>query len=145
MKSESIGTRAAFSSNPCNQADKRSGFTLLEALVALALLLAFVSVLVPYLFHARRIMDNSEQRIAAQILLRTLLNAPFDRSHLANNAVRVGELNGLHWRIVAKSMTADDASSRNSHSWTAYRIAATVSWDVGQSVTAETVRLAKSE
>lgn len=144
MKSESIGTRAVSSSSICNQADKRSGFTLLEALVALTLLLAFVSVLVPYLFHARRIMDNSEPRIAAQILLRTLLNAPFDRSHLAN-AVRAGELNGLHWRIVAKSMAAEDVSSRNSQPWTAYRIAASVSWGAGQSVTAETVRLAKSE
>jgi type II secretory pathway pseudopilin PulG len=144
MKSESIGTRAAFSSNPCNRADKRSGFTLLEALVALTLLLAFVSVLVPYLFHARRIMDNSEQRIAAQILLRTLLSAPFDRSHLAN-VVRAGELNGLHWRIVAKPMPAEDAPPRNPQSWTAYRIAASVSWGIGQSVTAETVRLAKSE
>ena len=144
MKSESTGTRAEFSSSPCNQADKRSGFTLLEALVALTLLLGFVSVLGPYLFHARRIMDNSEQRIAAQILLRTLLNAPFDRSHLAN-ADRAGELRGLHWHIVAKPMAADDAPSASAQSWTAYRVAASVSWGVGQSVAAETVRLAKSE
>jgi Prokaryotic N-terminal methylation motif len=144
MKSESIGTRAVFSSSPCNQTDKRSGFTLLEALVALTLLLAFVSVLVPFLFHARRIMDNSEPRIAAQILLRTLLNAPFDRSHLAN-AVRAGELNGLHWRIVAKPMGVDGPLSNNSQAWTAYRIAASVSWGIGQSVTGETVRLAKSD
>jgi type II secretory pathway pseudopilin PulG len=144
MKSGSIGIRAAFSSSPSNQVEKRSGFTLLEALVALTVLLAFVSVLVPYLFHARRIMDNSEQRIAAQILLRTLLNAPFDRSHLAN-AVRTGEVNGLHWRIVAKPMAVDDAPSNNSKSWSAYRIAASVSWGIGQSVAAETARLAKSE
>jgi type II secretory pathway pseudopilin PulG len=144
MKCESIGTRAAFSSNPRDQVDKRSGFTLLEALVALTLLLAFVSVLGPYLFHARRIMDNSEQRIAAQILLRTLLNAPFDRSHLAN-ADRAGELNGLHWRIFAKPMAVDDAPSRTAQSWTAYRVAASVSWGAGQSVSAVTVRLAKSE
>jgi prepilin-type N-terminal cleavage/methylation domain-containing protein len=144
MKSGSIGIRAAFSSSPGNQVEKRSGFTLLEALVALAVLLAFVSVLVPFLFHARRIMDNSERRIAAQILLRTLLSAPFDRSHLAN-AVRTGELNGLHWRIVAKPLAADDAPSNNSRSWTVYRIAASVSWGIGQSVAAETARLAKSE
>ncbi len=144
MKSESIGIRAAFSSSPSNQVEKRSGFTLLEALVALAVLLAFVSVLVPFLLHARRIMDNSEQRIAAQVLLRTLLSAPFDRSHLAN-AVRSGELNGLHWRIVAKPLAADVAASNNSQSWTAYRIAASVSWGFGQSVAAETARLAKSE
>jgi type II secretory pathway pseudopilin PulG len=144
MNCESIGTRAAFSSSPCDQVDKRSGFTLLEALVALTLLLAFVSVLGPYLFHARRIMDDSEQRIAAQILLRTLLNAPFDRSHLAN-ADRAGELNGLHWRIVAKPMAVDDAPPRASQSWTAYRVAASVSWGAGQSVSAVTVRLAKLE
>lgn len=144
MKSGSIGTRAAFSPSPCARIDRRSGFTLLEALVALTLLLAFVSVLGPYLFHARRIMDNSEQRVAAQILLRTLLNAPFDRSHLAN-ADRAGELNGLHWHIVAKPLALDDAPSGTSRSWTAYRIAVSVSWGVGQSVAAETVRLAKSE
>jgi type II secretory pathway pseudopilin PulG len=143
MKCESIGTRGAFLSSPCNQVDKRSGFTLLEALVALTLLLAFVSVLGPYLFHARRIMDNSEQRVAAQILLRTLLNAPFDRSHLAN-AVRAGELNGLYWRIVTKPMAIDNAPSGSSPSWTAYRVAASVSWGGGQSVAAETVRLARS-
>jgi Tfp pilus assembly protein PilV len=134
-----------FSSSRCNQGDKRSGFTLLEALVALTLLLMFVSVLVPYLFHARRIMDHAENRIAAQILLRTLVNAPFDRSHLAN-AVRGGELGGLHWRIVTSPMAADVApSSDPAHSWTAYRIAASVSWGDGQSVAAETVRLAKSK
>ncbi|MDR3101444.1 MAG: type II secretion system GspH family protein, partial [Paraburkholderia sp.] len=59
MRSESRGTPAAFSSRRGNRADKRSGFTLLEALVALTLLLMFVSVLVPYLFHARRIMDRA--------------------------------------------------------------------------------------
>ncbi len=144
MRCESIGTRAAFSSSPCNQVDRRSGFTLLEALVALTLLLAFVSVLVPCLFHARRIMDKSEQRVAAQILLRTLLSAPFDRSHLAN-ADRFGELNGLRWHIAAKPIAADDVSPNNPQSWNAYRIAASVSWGVGQSVSAETVRLAKSE
>jgi Prokaryotic N-terminal methylation motif len=144
MKSESIGTRAAFSSSRRARIDKRSGFTLLEALVALTLLLAFVSVLGPYLFHARRILDHSEQRIAAQILLRTLLNAPFDRSHLVN-ADRAGELNGLHWHIVARPWALEDVPSGTSMSWTAYRVTASVSWGVGQSVTAETVRLAKSQ
>ena len=144
MRSESIGTPAAFSSSCCGQGDKRSGFTLLEALVALTLLLMFVSVLVPYLFHARRIMDHAEKRMAAQILLRTLINAPFDRSHLAN-AVRGGELEGLHWRIVARPIAVDIAPSDAAHSWTAYRVAASVSWGAGQSVAAETVRLAKSQ
>ena len=144
MRSESIGTPAAFSSSCDNRADKRSGFTLLEALVALTLLLMFVSVLVPYLFHARRIMDHAENRMAAQILLRTLVNAPFDRSHLAN-AVRGGELEGLHWRIVASPIAVGIPPSDAAHPWTAYRVAASVSWGDGNRVAAETVRLAKSQ
>jgi len=78
---------------------------LFEALVALALVLAFVEVLGPHLFHARRIMANSEGRVAAQVLLRSLLDAPFDRSQLANVS-RSGETAGLRWRIVTE--TDDD-------------------------------------
>ena len=143
MRSASIGTPAASSSSRCDCGDKRAGFTLIEALVAMALVLAFVATLGPYLFHARRIMDNGERRMKAQILLRTLLNAPFDRSHLAN-AVRSGEFNGLHWRIVATPM-AIDATPSGTQSWTPYRVAASVSFGAGQIVSAETVELAKSQ
>jgi prepilin-type N-terminal cleavage/methylation domain-containing protein len=140
MRSVSTGTPAACSSRRCD-CDKRAGFTLIEALVAMALLLAFVAVLGPYLFHARRIMNNAERRTEAQILLRTLVNAPFDRSNLAN-AARSGEFNGLQWRIAATPMELDAAPSAK-RSWTAYRIAASVSFGAGQVVAAETVELAK--
>jgi hypothetical protein len=82
-------------------------------------------------------------KLEAQILLRTLFNAPFDRSHLAN-AVRSGEFNGLHWRIVATPMVID-ATPSGTQSWTPYRVAASVSFGAGQIVTAETVELAKSQ
>jgi prepilin-type N-terminal cleavage/methylation domain-containing protein len=142
MRSVSTGTSAAFSSSRCDCDDKRAGFTLIEALVALALVLTFVATLGPYLFHARRIMDNGERRMKAQILLRTLLNAPFDRSQLSN-ASRSGEFNGLQWRITATPM-AVGATAAGAQSWTAYRIAASVSFGAGQIVNAETVELAKS-
>jgi Tfp pilus assembly protein PilV len=120
-----------------------AGFTLFEALVALALVLAFVEVLSPYLFHARRIMVNSEGRVAAQVLLRSLVDAPFDRSQLANVS-RSGEMAGLHWHIVTEPMTAG-APSPPGQPWTAFRVIASVSSGGGQVITAETVRLAKSE
>jgi hypothetical protein len=88
-------------------------------------------------------MDNAERRMKAQILLRTLLNAPFDRSHLAD-AARSGEFDGLQWRIVTTAM-AVDATPSGTRSWTAYRIAASVSFGAGQMVAAETVELAKSQ
>jgi prepilin-type N-terminal cleavage/methylation domain-containing protein len=143
MRSVSIGTPAACSSSRCDCDDLRAGFTLIEALVAMALVLAFVATLGPYLFHARRIMDNGERRMEAQILLRTLLNAPFDRSHLAN-ATRSGEFNGLHWRIVTTPAAIDGTASGN-RPLSAYRVAASVSFGAGQIVTAETVELAKSQ
>ena len=143
MKFASIGTRAALPSRPGDPGKNCAGFTLFEALVALALVLAFVEVLGPYLFHARRIMVNSEGRVAAQVLLRSLVDAPFDRSQLANVS-RGGETAGLRWRIVTQPMTTGATPSRG-QPWTAFRVIASVASGGGQVITAETVRLAKSE
>ncbi len=99
MRSASIGIRAV-SRLFRNCARKRAGFTLLEALVALALILAFAATLGPYLFHARQIMAGVDRRIAAQVLLRSLLDAPLNRSALAH-ASREGETAGLRWWIMA--------------------------------------------
>src|SRR4249920_2420723 len=99
MRCASIGTRAV-SRLLRNCTRKSAGFTLLEALVALALVLAFAATLGPYLFHARRIMAGADGRIAAQVLLRSLLEAPFDRSALADASLQ-GETAGLQWRITA--------------------------------------------
>jgi len=142
MKFASIGTRAA---SPSRRDDlgKNAGFTLFEALVALALVLTFVEVLGPYLFHARRIMANSDGRVAAQVLLRSLLDAPFDRSQLANVS-RGGETAGLQWRIVTQPMTTGAVPSHG-QPWIAFRVIASVSSGRGQIITAETVRLAKAE
>jgi prepilin-type N-terminal cleavage/methylation domain-containing protein len=143
MRCVSIGTPAASLSNRCDCGDKRAGFTLIEALVAMALVLTFIATLGPFLFHLRRIMDNAEQRMAAYVLLRTLLNAPFDRSHLAS-AVRDGELDGLRWRVVTRPI-AVEAVPPGGKSWTSYRVDASVSSDAGEIVAAETIRLGTSQ
>jgi type II secretory pathway pseudopilin PulG len=146
MRSVSIGTPAASQSNRVDRDESRGGFTLLEALVALALILGFAAVLGPYLFQARRIIANTGGRVAAQVLLRTLVEAPFDRSQLAN-AARDGETHGLHWRIVTAAMATDTPPSHDDDgpTWTPVRIRASVASNDGQVITAETVRLAKSE
>src|SRR5262249_62150537 len=124
MRSESIGTPAQSRSRRSRPGEKRAGFTLLEALVALAVVVTVVGTLGPHLFHARRIMDNAEHRVAAQILLRTLVDAPFGRSQLAG-AARSGELNGLRWRVASEPM-ALEASSTSGLQWKAYRITVNV-------------------
>jgi prepilin-type N-terminal cleavage/methylation domain-containing protein len=141
-------------------ADTRAGFTLIEALVAMALLLAFLSVLVPHLFYARRIVEHLDDRIAAQVLLRALLDAPVDRSALGNGS-RDGETDGLRWSVSAEPMFVDAMvphaapplpASRNSgdaapkvRRWRAFRLVVTVSWRSGHAVSAETLKLGSAE
>jgi type II secretory pathway pseudopilin PulG len=158
---------------PRKRGRRRAGFTLLEALVALALLVAFAATLVPYLFHARRIMAGVDDRIAAQVLLRSLMDTPFDRDTPVR-ASRAGETAGLHWRILAQPIAIfpKPAARRRQISpeqrqgeqpppqqqsqqpnepaaqpvnWTTFRVIASVSWAPGRSVSAETVRLGKSD
>jgi type II secretory pathway pseudopilin PulG len=158
MRCASTGIRAV-SRLFRRSARNNAGFTLLEALVALALVLAFAATLGPYLFHARRIMAGIDGRIAAQVLLRSLLEAPFDRSTLAD-AFREGETAGLRWRITAEPLLissvpippqakispgAEQKDAPERPNWTTFRVVASVSWGPGVSVSAETVRLGKSK
>ena len=160
MRSRSTGMMAASPPMSTDLANARGGFTLIEALVAMALLLAFLSVLVPHLFYARRIVEHLDDRIAAQALLRTLLDAPVDRSALGNG-VRDGETDGLRWSVSAEPMFVDAMvphvapplpATRNSgeaapkpRRWRAFRLVATVSWRSGHVVSAETLKLGPVE
>jgi type II secretory pathway pseudopilin PulG len=143
MKFVSIGIPAASRSRR-EQGGRQGGFTLLEALVALALVLAFAATLGPHLSQARRIMDHAEGRVAAQVLLRSLLDAPFDRSRLAK-ASRSGETNGLRWSIESRPVLTAAPGAPDQQRWLPYRVSATVVWGSDQSITAETIRLGTPE
>jgi prepilin-type N-terminal cleavage/methylation domain-containing protein len=145
MKFASIGTPVASpSGHNHGSGEGQAGFTLLEALVALALLLAFAGAMGPQLSLARRIMAHAESRVAAQVLLRTLIDAPFERSTLAT-ATREGESGGLKWRIVAEPVAAVATGAANRSNWSTFRIIASVAWAPDQLVTVETIRLGKAE
>lgn len=168
MRSRSTGTPAALRPICREDSVSRAGFTLIEALVALALLLAFVSVIGPHLFHARRIADQVDGRIAAQVLLRAILDAPFDRFALANGP-REGQTGGIRWSLSAEPMFIDavlprereaaqamttskepakepaDTAAAKRRQWTAFRLVAKASWAPGQMVSAESLRLGADE
>jgi type II secretory pathway component PulJ len=131
-------------SNLKGRRGRQSGFTLLEALVSLALVLAFAEALGPHLLQARRIVDHAEGRVAAQVLLRSLLDAPFDRSNLARTS-REGETNGLRWRIVAEPVAAAMPGASGPASWSSFKVIASVAWAPNQVIMAETIRLGKPE
>ena len=148
MKFESIGTREA--SQLRRDGSGQAGFTLLEALVALAVILAFAVVLGPHLSQARRIMADADGRVAAQVLLRSLLDAPFDRSGLAKVS-RDGETAGLRWRVASEPIAAAAPSvaaaprSADRPNWQAVRVMASVAWGADQVITAETIRLRRAQ
>jgi prepilin-type N-terminal cleavage/methylation domain-containing protein len=142
MKFASIGTPAASRSHRDGGDNGQAGFTLLEALVALALILAFAAVLGPHLSQARRIMAQADGRVAAQVLLRSLLDAPFDRTGLING-VPDGETGGLRWRIVSEPLVAAAPGGSSPANWQAFRVMASVAWGPDQVITAETIRLRK--
>jgi prepilin-type N-terminal cleavage/methylation domain-containing protein len=143
MKFASIGTPAV-SRLRRDGRKGQAGFTLLEALVALALVLAFAAVLGPHLSQARRIMSHAEGRVAAQVLLRSLLDAPFDRTGLANTS-RKGEASELRWRIVAEPVLSATPGAPDQPRWLPYRVTASVAWGSDQVITAETIRLGRPE
>jgi hypothetical protein len=166
MRFTSIGTLARWRSYLSDSIGGRAGYMLLEALVSLGLVLAFAAALGPYLFHARQIMSDADNRIAAQALLRSLLDRPIDRTTLSNDS-RDGDSGGLHWRISTTpihvyspgtrglsngaSATGNNLSSGQTaggqnaqqqlQNWTAYRLFVSVSWRDGHAVSTETVRL----
>jgi prepilin-type N-terminal cleavage/methylation domain-containing protein len=143
MKYASIGTPAV-SRLRRDGCKGQAGFTLLEALVALALVLAFASVLSPHMWQARRIMTHAEGRVAAQVLLRSLLDAPFDRTLLPKTA-RKGEAGELRWRIAAEPVLGAAPGGPDQPRWLPYRVTASVAWGSDQFITAETIRLGTPE
>jgi prepilin-type N-terminal cleavage/methylation domain-containing protein len=135
----------------------RAGFTLIEVLVALSVLLAFAAALGPNLFQSRRILMRGNGQVAAHLLLRSLIDAPLDRNSIAASRLE-GETGAFRWRVSVKPQFLDTPAfpaatlTKNSSetptdppNWTAYRITVRVSWGRDQSVTAETVRLGKAE
>src|SRR5437762_12843194 len=100
MKSESIGSQAVLWSGSKSSRARQGGFTLLEALVALGVILMFAAALGPFLFQARRIISNADERLAAQNLLRSFVANPMPRPSWENHT-REGETDWRRWRIVA--------------------------------------------
>ncbi|SHN87844.1 type II secretion system protein [Bradyrhizobium erythrophlei] len=140
MRSVLTGTPVVSRSGHNDGRDGQAGFTLLEALVALTLLVVFASAVGPHLSQARRIMANAEGRVAAQVLLRSLINAPVDRSSLAITS-QEGETSGLRWRVDTEQ--AASVRRQDQSNWLTFRVVASVSWAPGQVIMAETIRLGK--
>jgi len=156
MKFALIGIPAAFQSRRIETAaakagrvsdDARAGFTLIEVLVALALLLAFTSALGPLTFESQRILIQGDGQVRAELLLRNLLDTGFDRTNPITGSQR-GETAGFDWRLdIDPFVPGDDArpadAKKGEISWGLFRITAYVFWGSRQIVTAQTMQLGR--
>lgn len=123
-----------------------AGFTLIEALVALTVILAFAAALGPLMFQSRRILKQGDGQVKAELFLRSLLGTPFNRTN-PETGIREGETSGMRWRIDVEPMAADalsfDAppSDPKKPQWALYRVKVAVLSRAGQILTAETAQL----
>jgi type II secretory pathway pseudopilin PulG len=153
MKFVSVGTQAVSLSKRDKKAERRSGFTLVEALVALSLVVAFAAVAGPLAFHARHVFLRGDGQVRAQLLLRSLIEEPFDRTSPPQEGVSDGTAGDLRWRVDIEtvddfpivSVAPTDASQNTPPTkWALFRVTAQVFWGAGRAVKAETLRLGKA-
>lgn len=129
--------------------EAKAGFTLVEALVALSLIVAFAAVFDPLLFHARHILFAANGQIRAQTLLRALLAPPVDRTDTDIDE-REGDTDGMRWHVSIEPFQPDDMSfepepddsaEHPTQNWTLYRVTAHVFWGNGQAMMGQSLRL----
>jgi prepilin-type N-terminal cleavage/methylation domain-containing protein len=153
MKFVSVGTQAASPSKRDKRGDQRSGFTLIEALVALSLIVTFAAVATPLAFQARHVLLHGDGQVRAQLLLRALIDEPFDRTSPPQEGASDGTAGDLTWRIdiehvddfpvVSVAPTEASQTTQPPIKWALYRVTARVSWGAGRVVKAETLRLGR--
>jgi prepilin-type N-terminal cleavage/methylation domain-containing protein len=153
MRSGSTGIPAASPLRHAESEARQAGFTLVEALVALSLLLAFAAALGPLMFHGRQILLQGDGQIRANLVLRSLIAEPFDRVSPPQEGVREGEAGDLRWRldvepvdsVAASEVPVDPSRKEQKIKWSLFRVTARIFWGAGRSAAAETVRLGRVE
>jgi hypothetical protein len=156
MKFASTGTTVASRSRPRNSeaanARGADGFTLIEGLVALTLLLVFVESYEPLLSQARRLLVGGSGQVEADNLLRSLLDNSFNRD-APDPGTQEGLSNGMAWEMTTRpdedGPPAPAANFGNTPvlskdhrpDWALYRVHVSVSWGNNRSIAADSLRL----
>lgn len=151
MRSASIGTPASSPSRRRNLEGGRAGFTLLEALVALALLLAFAAAAAPLFHHGRRVLVRGDGEVRAELILHSLLAKPLQSDEIDAGGSD-GESAGFRWRVTiepfegaALAAPAEADPKASPYDWRLYRVAARVVWADNQSIGGDTLQLARPD
>ncbi|MBK1644995.1 general secretion pathway protein GspH [Thiocapsa imhoffii] len=123
---------------------RERGFSLLEVLVAFAILAISLGVLMQIFTQASRATLISSQYSRAASLVESKLNAVGDEIPLEEGVVTGDPEGGIHWEIVIQSVELDELFGSEAAPITPFRVTATALWQDGaqvRRVTLSTLRL----
>jgi general secretion pathway protein I len=127
---------------PCEDLDSGAGFTLIEALVALAAAAISLSAIGALVAGNIRGSGRIEQHIGLVETLRAVETGLPDRISLSTGTLS-GEMHGQVWSVDIAPFPGDFVNPRAAQVWTPQRIVIEVQSPSGAVLQLETIRLAK--
>jgi general secretion pathway protein I len=118
----------------------RAGFTLIEAVVALALLAVFLAVLGPLIGSSAHGVRSLEQHLALLETARLVATSVPSRDQLAAGEL-AGDMAGLRWRVAVSPFFGGDTATVTDSRWMPQTVVLRVQSPSGGMVSIETVRL----
>ncbi len=119
----------------------RAGFTIIEVLVALAVMATSLAAIASVAMANARASRSLDQRVALLQTARAVETGIPPRRNLALGQID-GEIAGHHWRMDIRPLTVDSVPAGSS--WIPRNIVINVRSPSGATITIETVRLARS-
>lgn len=117
-----------------------AGFTIIEALVALALVAVILAAIAPLMATTHRGVRAVEQHIALVSTARAVENGLPNRDQIVPGSL-TGEIAGNRWRVDILPFAADAIDGGSPSRWTPQTVVITVRSPSGATVRLNTVRL----
>jgi general secretion pathway protein I len=133
-----------FQSTEHNAREVKNGFTMIEALVALAVVAVSLTAIGSLVAANTRGAVAVDQRLSLVETARSILTGLPDRGQLAPGNAR-GELAGNRWRIDVLPFTADFVDASRPTLWIPQVLVIRVQSPNGQSLRIDTVRLQRAK
>ena len=122
------------------QAEKNAGFTLIEALVALAIVAVALTSIGSLVATSARGAASIQARLTRLEAARTIMSALPGRDELAQGRSS-GEVADHSWRIDVLPFTSDDVSQQSHSKWVPRTVIITVQGPDGAAMRLDTIRL----
>ncbi len=119
---------------------RESGFTLLETLVALAVLSVVLAVIPRPLVQARATLDDSAQWLRARMVMDAVLADPLGPGMPLVAGQRSGTIDGVPWTA---RLTQSPLTVRSDSAWLLLTVAVEVAMPRGPTLRADTLRFSQ--